>query len=180
MEVWKEVKGNHNYAISSLGCVRRLTKGQGARAGHILKLGLDRKGYLVVILCGNGRRATRRVHQLVATAFLWPRDGLEVNHIDGNKANNRLDNLELVTRSENCLHAYRTGLTAPRAAALQVGEQHPSAKLCEDSVREIRTLSASGMSQGVIGKRMGVGPTAVGNVLRGKSWKHVVRERIDA
>ncbi len=173
MEIWKEVKGNHNYAVSTLGRVRRLAKAQGAKPGRILKSGWKGDGYLRVALCGGGKQASRCVHRLVATAFLWPRPGLEVNHLDGDKTNNRLDNLELVTKSENQRHAYRTGLRAPSAAAVQAGEQHHNAKLCGDSVREIRVLGASGLSQREIGERMGVDRSNISRVLSGESWKHV-------
>ncbi len=168
MEVFKEIAGFNDYAVSTLGRVRRLTKGRGARAGWILKPQRSGGGYRHVAFYAGGKQAMRKGHQLVAVAFLWPRPGLEVNHIDGNKANNRLDNLELVTRSENHLHAYRTGLKVAPA-----GEKHYRAKLSEESVREIRTLSASGMTLAAIGKRFGVSGSNIGLVLRGKTWKHV-------
>ncbi len=101
MEIWKEITGFNNYAISTLGRVRRLTKGPRTRPGRILKPQRNSYSYPTVGLCGGGKQATRKVHQLVATAFLWPRPGLQVNHIDGDKTNNRLDNLELVTASKN-------------------------------------------------------------------------------
>ncbi len=127
MEVWKEVKRNYNYAVSSLGRVRRLTKACGARPGHILRQRQNNRGYPCVTLCGGGAKTLRPVHQLVAAAFLWPRDGLEVNHIDGDKANNYLDNIELVTHGENMRHAVRTGL-------FPVGEQVHIGMLCDYSV----------------------------------------------
>ncbi|KKM23503.1 hypothetical protein LCGC14_1614590 [marine sediment metagenome] len=173
MEVFKEIKGFNDYAVSTQGRVRRLTKGPGARAGRILKPLGNGKGYLKVHLTTGGKQVTRHVHRFVATAFLWPRPGLEVNHKNGDKADNRLVNLELVTRSENHLHAYRTGLRAPSAAMGQVGEQNHKAKLCEDSVREIRALRASGMTHREIGDRMGVARASITDVLNGKNWKHV-------
>ena len=123
MEIWKEVKGFNNYAISTLGRVRRLTKGPGAQAGRILKLSGNSGGYPTVTLYGGEKRTTRLVHHLIATAFLWPRPGLEVNHKNGTKTDNRLCNLELVTRSENHRHAYRTGLRIPCGVSAKVGEQ---------------------------------------------------------
>ena len=174
MEIWKEVRGHLDYAISTQGRVRRLTKAPGTWPGRILKPTRNLCGYPAVALTAGGKQVTQRVHQLVATAFLWPREGLEVNHKNGDKADNRLANLELVTRSENQRHAYRTGLRAPSAAATQVGEQVHGVKLSDDSVREIRTLSASGMSQWAIGKRMGVDQSTISRVLSGKTWSQVV------
>ncbi len=174
MEIWKEVRGHLNYAISTQGRVRRLTKGRGARRGGILKPQRGGGGYRQVALTAGGKPATRKVHQLVAAAFLWwPRDGLEVNHKNGIKTDNRLANLELVTKSENQRHAYRTGLRVPNRFVTQVGEQVHNAKLCDDSVREIRTLKASGMSQRAIGDRMGVHHATIGRVLAGRTWAHV-------
>ena len=168
MEVFKEITGFNDYAVSSQGRVRRLTKAPGTWPGRILKPALNSCGYPAVALTAGGKPATRKVHQLVATAFLWPREGLEVNHKNGDKADNRLANLELVTRSENHRHAYRTGLRV-----CPVGEKHHRAKLSEDSVREIRILRAGGMTQRAIGKRFGVSPVCIGHVLSGKSWARV-------
>ncbi len=168
MEVFKEITGFNNYAISTLGRVRRLTKARGARRGGILKPQRGGGGYRQVALTAGGKPATRKVHQLVATAFLWPQPGLEPNHKNGDKTDNRLVNLELVTRSENLRHAIRTGLRVCPA-----GEKHYRAKLSEDSVREVRVLRASGLTQRAIGKRVGVTQGCIGPVLRGETWKHV-------
>ena len=168
VEIWKEIKGFNDYAVSTLGRVRRLTKGRSTWPGRILKPARNRGGYLRVSLRGGGKHVTRHVHRLMASAFLWPREGLEVNHKNGDKTDNRLANLELVTRSENILHSYRTGLRVCPA-----GEKHYRAKLSEDSVREIRTLRLAGHSQKAIGKKMGVTQGCIGPVLSGKTWKHV-------
>ena len=174
MEIWKEVRGHLDYAISTLGRVRRLTKGPNTRPGLILKLKRNRRGYLQVGLCRDGKLTTRLVHILVGTAFLWPRPGLETNHKNGDKIDNRLANLELVTHSENGLHAYRTGLRGPVGAAAQIGEQVHNAKLSENAVREIRGLRADGLSLTAIGERFGVSPRCIGRVLSGETWAHVV------
>ena len=168
MEVFKEVKGFNNYAVSTLGRVRRLTKGPGAQAGRILRPTKDRDGYLYVTFYGVGVKTARKVHRLVCDAFLGPRDGLETNHKNGDKTDNRLCNLELVTASENRLHAYRTGLLSAS------GEQHHQAKLSDKLVREIRVLRAEGFTYRAIGDRMGVTQANISHVLRGKTWRHVV------
>ncbi len=107
---WKQI-GDGTYKVSSEGMVVRIVGGRGSRiTGMPLAMSIDSTGYYVVTLCVNGKRTTVRVHLLVARAFLTRPAETEVNHIDGNKLNNYLLNLEYVSRSENMLHAYRTGL----------------------------------------------------------------------
>lgn len=95
---------------------------------------LNRKGYLYVNLCKNGKYKSVSVHRLVANAFLEKDpDKNQVNHIDGNKANNNVSNLEWTDRYENMQHAFRLGLNiAPKH------EQHHAAKLREEDVAMIR------------------------------------------
>ncbi|MDA3807806.1 MAG: HNH endonuclease [Thiomicrorhabdus sp.] len=79
-------------------------------------------GYNIVTLCdGNGKRQNKRVHRLLLEAFKPnPEDKVQVNHIDGNKLNNSLDNLEWATASENAIHAISTGLCDDRRKAQEV------------------------------------------------------------
>lgn len=73
-----------------------------------LKFGVGTANYLSVVLCKNGQHYRKFVHRLVAEAFIPnPENKPEVNHIDGNPSNNRVENLEWVTRSENIKHSYR-------------------------------------------------------------------------
>ena len=102
MEIWKQIKGFTNYEISSLGRVRNKDR----------VLRLQKHNYVNILLTHNKKQYKRYIHRLVAQAFI-PNEKEEVNHKDGNKHNNNLDNLEWVTRSENTLHAYKTGLVIP-------------------------------------------------------------------
>lgn len=98
--IWKTVDEFPEYEVSDRGLIRH--------GAHIMKQHEDHKGYLRVKF---GRKACRRVHRVVAIAFIDNPDGKpQVNHIDGNKKNNRADNLEWVTQSENMRHAYEHGL----------------------------------------------------------------------
>lgn len=106
MEKWITIREHPNYEVSNRGNVRN------KRNGYILKPQLNRKdGYHRVSL--NGKRYY--VHRLVADAFF---DGehqeMDVNHIDGNKLNNDLTNLEWYTRKENIKHVYINGLKYPQ------------------------------------------------------------------
>lgn len=101
MEVWKPVK-EYNYEVSSLGRVRNTSNNK------ILSLfDKNRMGYYRVILFKDGQRKRHFVHRLVAETFLENLENKpQVNHKDGNKQNNRLENLEWSTNSENQLHSY--------------------------------------------------------------------------
>ena len=101
-EEWRPVVGHEKYLVSSLGRVKNVN------TNRILKPIMNRRGYLIVSL---GYANGRRIHRLVASAFIPnPEHKPEVNHIDGNKTNNRVSNLEWVTRQENQIHATMTGI----------------------------------------------------------------------
>lgn len=99
-EIWKDIKGYEDlYQISNMGNVRSLNYSRTGKT-EILRPGSDR-GYLCVGLCKNGKAKTYRVHRLVAQAFIPNPDELPcINHIDEDKTNNRVENLEW------CDHAY--------------------------------------------------------------------------
>lgn len=97
-EVWKDIPSLENYQASNLGNIRY--KGHAKR-----KLQLNSSGYLYLGVRVNGKFTNLRVHRLVAQTFLPKIDGKEfINHIDGDKTNNRVDNLEWCTASENEIH----------------------------------------------------------------------------
>jgi len=101
-EVWVPIKYNENYSVSNLGRVRN------NKTRRILRPRYDGKGYGRANLQG----VDYRTHRLVAEHFI-PNNNLtkdQVNHIDGNPKNNRLDNLEWCTNKYNAEHAFRTGL----------------------------------------------------------------------
>lgn len=109
------------------------------------------------------------VHKLVANAFLGPRPlGMQVNHKDGNRKNNRLSNLEYLTCSDNMKHAFSTGLAKPR-----LGEEHHGAKLTEEDVVRIRKRCAAGESQMAVARDYRLNHVTIHNIMHRKSWKHV-------
>lgn len=102
-EVWKDIEGYEGlYQVSNLGRVKRVT------TGRILKSGKDKKGYLKVVLCKNNIKSAKTIHRLVAQAFIPNNENKpEVNHIDENKTNNMVSNLEWMTAKENSNHGTR-------------------------------------------------------------------------
>lgn len=119
IEVWSPIQQYEGlYEVSNHGRIRSLPRtaavqGNSHRAvpGKERKTFLNAKGYFIVVLSKNNQLKTFTVHQLVAQAFMPGFvKGQELNHIDGNKANPRIDNLELSDASHNQLHAVRTGL----------------------------------------------------------------------
>ena len=121
MEIWKAVKGYENYyEVSNLGNVRSVDRSVRTTIKYndtrvlksrALKLHLKHNGYYMVDLSKEGEIHSKSVHRLVAEAFIPNPNNLKVvNHIDGVKTNNNVENLEWVTYQENHWHARNTGL----------------------------------------------------------------------
>lgn len=102
-EIWKDIQGYEGlYQVSNLGRVKRVT------TGRILKGGKDKYGYLIVNLYKYSVGSIKTIHRLVAEAFIPnPENKPQVNHVDENKTNNSLDNLEWMTAKENTNHGTR-------------------------------------------------------------------------
>lgn len=129
---------------------------------------VNRNGYVQGII--NGK--TTSFHRIIAKAFVPnPNNYEQVNHKDGNKTNNNVDNLEWCTRSENLIHAYKSGLEKR-----VVGEMHHSHKLTNEAVVYIKTHYKKRDKQfGAVplGKKFGVDRTTILDVARGKTWREV-------
>ena len=163
-EIWKST-GFDGYEVSNLGRVRRLHKTIPPR---IRKLTTDTHGYLHVNLWHGGKSKHFSIHRLVAIAFIPnPENKPEVNHIDGNKLNNRVSNLEWVTSSENQRHAFDMGLQV----ALQ-GEDAPRAKLTAEQVIYIRG-NPDGLTCKQLAEMFNVSRVTIGDVQRGVYYRNV-------
>lgn len=105
-EIWKPIKDFEDYLISSHGQV------YSKKTNKLLTLKINKYGYVRTTLAKNSKRFYFQVHRLVASAFIEniDKNKCQVNHIDGNKLNNHIENLEWVTPSENQLHSYKIGL----------------------------------------------------------------------
>lgn len=162
-EEWRAVPGLSGIAASSRGRII-------GPSGRILKPRPIYNGYLKVIIY-TPTRSSRFIHHLVSAAFIGPRPlGMEVDHLDGNKANNAPPNLEYVTRAENCRRACALGL---QSAPFVKGESHPNARLTEDNVRRIRIMRASGTGPQELARVFGITPKYIGEIVRGKAWPHI-------
>lgn len=144
--------GDGRYEISDEGVIRRVTPASGTRPGRILSQRPTHDGYLEACISRGKVQSYRRVHQLVAEAFLGPcPPGKEVNHKDGNKWNNRASNLKYVTVKENADHAFELGLRKG-----MIGEKHPLAILRDVQASAVARLREGGMSWKTISRACGI------------------------
>ena len=171
-EVWTplfEYEGY--YMVSNFGEVKSVERKINNKIykSHVLKL-KDIRGYKNVGLSRDGKVKTKQVHRLVMLSFNYNSDykELQVNHIDGNKGNNKLDNLEWVTPSENQKHSYKMGLQR------QDGEMNNASKLTWDNVDEIRN-KYSNLSETKTAKIFGVSRSLIGLVRRKEIWNEEER-----
>ena len=116
----------------------------------------------------NGKKKTFRAHRLVLMAFkpVDNMENLEVNHIDGNKKNNRLENLEWCTSSENQIHAFKTGLSKARR-----GEESNFSKLRLEDVKRVFDLREQGLTQAEIATIIGCSSSNISYILKRKTWQ---------
>ena len=124
-EIWKDIEGYEGlYQISNMGRVKSLNYNNTGKEG-ILKTGKTAKGYLQVTLCKDGKKKGYRIHRLVATAFCEnPMGYTDVNHIDQDKTNNKVENLEFCSRSYNCNYGTRNKRIAEKMRGRKLPEEH--------------------------------------------------------
>lgn len=163
MEVWKDIAGYEGwYEVSNMGNVRNVKRGRlltPTMAGYYLRVCLPPRG-------------TKKIyaHRLVAEAFI-PNELNKpcVNHIDGNKENNRADNLEWVTFSENSRHAYHI-----LKKWSTVGSASPCATFTDSDVLEIRKLLDSGEKTiKEVAEMFGAKHNTIYQIHIRRNWKHI-------
>lgn len=173
-EIWKPIPGYERiYEVSSYGNVksldREITNSIGTTrlyVGKVLKKSKDRYGYSICKLFKNSKGKNHTIHRLVAIAFIENIDNKPiVNHIDGNKLNNHVSNLEWCTNSENDLHAFSLGLRSTLK-----GEKCNFAKLTSSEVKEIKKLKNEGITQKKIAKLFNISEGNVSQIINGQRW----------
>ena len=159
-EQWRPIPGFDGlYEASDQGRIKRVAGGRGAKPGRILRPKNHTGGYKTVTLSKNSEYYQWLVHRLVCAAFLGPApQGVTVNHKDGDRANNRLDNLEYVSYKENEHHAQYMLRT--------------KGKLSEAQVVKIRERYASStVSQKQLAQEYSVHQQQINLIVRGLCWK---------
>lgn len=130
-EIWKPIDGYvGKYEVSNYGNIRSLrfiNNVTNKEQIHILHPQKRNNGYMAIMLYKNGKFTNKLVHRLVAEAFIPnPHGKKQINHIDGNKENNSIGNLEWCTQSENMTHAFKTGLSKAQSKG-KYGSSNPKA-----------------------------------------------------
>lgn len=162
-EIWKFIDNNHKYMVSNLGKVKN------AKTDYVLKARPNKTGYLRVPLFMEGKHKDLFVHKLVAIAFL-KNDNREaktqVNHINCNKLDNTVSNLEWCTPSYNTKHAFIMNRKSNK------GENNPRVKLSYSQVLEIKNLLKSkSLKQGQIAKLYNVSRSTIQAINSNINWK---------
>ena len=166
-EEWRPVVGFENrYEVSSLGRVRRSTTGGNTWPGRVLKPRSKTNGRLTVSLDGH----EHYINRLVASAFIRPPvEREEANHVDGDRQNNRVTNLEWTTRLGNIRHAWEHGLKTGN-----LGQRNGRTKLTAAAVTAIRRAYADGdASLARLGAEHGISAQSVYAIVKRKNWQHV-------
>lgn len=173
-----------DFLVSSDGRVRSLDRtvysaipqhnGSRIVRGKEKSLQLHKKtGYVMV----HAKGKLLLLHRLVAKAFIPnPQELPEVNHKDGNKQNNRVDNLEWITRHQNARHAHNNGFydnARKLSSERNRGAGSHLARMNETSVKEIRQFRADGFSCAWIANRYGITASNVSAIVNRKTWKHI-------
>lgn len=179
-EMWKWIPSfEEHYKASNLGnikSVNRVTDGRPNELktikGKQLKPAIGNGGYFRVSLCINGKRRNYSVHRLVAFTFLGKSDKKCVNHIDCNKLNNNINNLEWCTHKENTHYAMNLNKMRWR-----FGENHPYRKLNDEKVKSIlKEYIPWEVGYYRLSKKYGVSVGVIQSIISGLTWKHIPRK----
>lgn len=164
-EIWKDIPGQEgNYQVSSIGGFRNF------RTKKTIIQSKSKQGYYRMC-CKYGKEIKIHSHRAVALAFIHnPQNKPQVNHINGIKTDNRVENLEWVTQSENALHAIKIGLLKPLPH--RYDEAANCVKLTNMIVKEIRENFDS-MSKSVMARKYNVSTKTIRLIVQRKTWKHI-------
>ena len=168
-EIFKIIEEFPEYEISNLGNVISNTK---QKKGNIIKQRLTKHGYYKFDI----HRIGQYTHRFVALTFINnPENKPCVNHINGIKTDNRVENLEWVTHSENSQHAWDTNLIS--RVKSNIGEKNGSNKLTEENVIKIKSLlKTTNMFYREIAEMFNVNITTIASIKHRKTWKYLKEE----
>jgi hypothetical protein len=174
-EIWKSVKGYEGfYEVSNLGRVRTiariaigLSKLKNPRKtpvkAKIKKSRINQSGYVTVALVRNNVSAVTYLHRIIATAFISNPKGYKIiNHKNGIKSDNRIENLEWCTSGYNNQHAINTRLRKPARAQID-----------EKMAYKIREMRSQKLTYEKIGELVGISKASIGAFLRGTNYKYL-------
>ena len=168
MEIWKAVEGFPNYEVSNKGRTRSVKYSK--PFVHKERLNVD--GYVKATFMKGGKSYETTVHRLVAKHFIENPDNLEtVNHKNGVKNDNRAENLEWMTRSEQMQHAHDLGLRR-----VPKGSDVHNSVLTDEQVRYIRKVCVKGSRKygaSALGREFGVSPSTIDNVVNYETYTEV-------
>lgn len=161
------------YEISNHGNIRSKDRVTNNRHGTYVKKGRkinpvpDAYGYKMVHLHSNGKGCTKKIHRLVAETFMEKKEGCEVNHIDCDKTNNFVSNLEWITHQENMTHANKNGLiSADHLRKLNFDR----AKISSNDVENIKAMLSEGHTQQSIAEKYNVCQGHISKIKRNLRW----------
>ena len=158
-DIWVTIKTHENYVITKDGKVKNLI------TGRVLKHSMSGNGYFTVYV----DRVNCLLHRLLAETFIPnPENKPCINHKDGNKQNNNLDNLEWCDKKENNLHAVKTGL---RHYNHRFGEKSSNHKLTQKDVDYIRKYYGKPLKGRQLAKKFGVTDSCISSIINNRNWR---------
>lgn len=158
-EEWKICDECDNYLISNQGKARRIDSNRTLKPTNV-------DGYLQVKLSKNGKVLSRKLHILVGRLFISnPENKKSINHINCNKSDNRIENLEWVTQKENIQHAWKNGLMNSK-----IGNNNSNTKIKEEEILAIKEMHSQGYSQRNIAKKFAVCQATICFILNNKRY----------
>lgn len=161
-EIWNPIHGYENlYQVSNLGRIKSLLR-YNRKNDKILKTISNWSGYQRVTLCKNKKHKIFSVHRLVAISFIYPYHGETVNHKNGNKKDNHVNNLEWLTSSENMKHAFSVGLN-------HYGEKHGKSKITTKIASEIKKNIF--LPTKILCKKYKITHSIIYGIRNGKTWR---------
>jgi hypothetical protein len=173
-KIWKDLpESNGTVFVSNDGVIKTERVFRKSIRTKVLKQSIDKKGYCRVGVWIDGKLKTLKAHRIVATAFIPnPENKPQINHKNGIKTDNRVENLEWVTNKENIQHAFGTGL---KVATKVFGEQHGHTKTTNEQILEIVKKVKSGVMLKDVAVEYGLSRSTVTDIMKGNVWSHITK-----